>query len=255
MSHHPCRLQYPLVLIHGLGAKSRFGVVEYFYGLPKYFESQGTRVLVVDLPSWHSLERRSEDLRLQIEAAFPGERVNLLGHSMGGLDARALAADPLFGERVASVTTLGTPHRGTYVGDAIHEKLSPPVKFALEKLLNQMGLSNQGFEQITSEGARLFTEAAPNQKHTAYYSAMTVIQAPAFKNALPTFWFAHDFLHKKEGDNDGFVSLESSKWGEFIAFDYADHYAQIGHILGRTGSFNHFRFFDKILHRLNKDGF
>ena len=47
------------------------------------------------------------------EAGIPATRVALVGHSMGGLVARA-ALVRLDGERIGPVITLGTPHHGTH---------------------------------------------------------------------------------------------------------------------------------------------
>jgi len=44
-----------------------------------------------------------------------GERVNLLGHSMGGLDSRWYVEQMDGDEHVDTVVTLGTPHHGTLV--------------------------------------------------------------------------------------------------------------------------------------------
>jgi pimeloyl-ACP methyl ester carboxylesterase len=56
----------------------------------------------------------------QIEQAT-GQRALVVGHSMGGLAARAwLAAAPGNADRVHRVVTLGTPHQGTWLGRFSH---------------------------------------------------------------------------------------------------------------------------------------
>ena len=45
------------------------------------------------------------------------KRIILIGHSLGGLDARRLQADPFWRDRILSLTTIGTPHLGTYLAD------------------------------------------------------------------------------------------------------------------------------------------
>lgn len=45
-------------------------------------------------------------------------RLNIIAHSMGGLDARYYAISWLgLAERVASLTTIGIPHLGTPLAD------------------------------------------------------------------------------------------------------------------------------------------
>src|SRR4051812_39206727 len=107
------KLKYPIVLIHGLGARSNYGPVDYFFGIPRFLRDAGNRVTMPALTPWQAIEHRAEQLKNHIELAFPDEKVNLIGHSMGGLDARYLVSQLGFGERVASITTLGTPNRGS----------------------------------------------------------------------------------------------------------------------------------------------
>ena len=47
------------------------------------------------------------------------ERLNLVGFSSGGLDARVLARDPDWAGRIASLVTVSTPHRGTALADYV----------------------------------------------------------------------------------------------------------------------------------------
>src|SRR5207249_8887306 len=46
--------------------------------------------------------------------------VNIVAHSMGGLDARYAISQLGLGGRVASLITIGTPHLGTPLADAGH---------------------------------------------------------------------------------------------------------------------------------------
>src|SRR5690606_21994510 len=64
--------------------------------------------------------------------------VNLFAHSMGGLDSRFLISSLGYGDRVASLTTLSTPHRGTAVADmalGLTESLDTDALASLGELL------------------------------------------------------------------------------------------------------------------------
>lgn len=52
-------------------------------------------------------------------------RIVLVGHSMGGLAARASLREPGMARRVAKVITIGTPHHGT-----VHARLAPGANVA-----------------------------------------------------------------------------------------------------------------------------
>src|SRR5258708_6200612 len=89
------RLKAPIVLAHGLFGFSRIGLgpltfASYFRGIPAFLRAAGTRVLVTRVPPIAGVARRAEKLGRQIQEQSPDEPVHLIGHSMGGLDARAL---------------------------------------------------------------------------------------------------------------------------------------------------------------------
>src|SRR4029077_17462145 len=71
-------------------------------------------------------EERGEQLLQQIEfiAASTGAgKVNLIGHSEGGLDSRyVMAVRP---DLIASLTTVATPHLGADLADFLADNLTP----------------------------------------------------------------------------------------------------------------------------------
>jgi len=113
------KTKYPIVLAHGMaGFDELFGVYEYWFGIPDYMEAKGATVFVTEVSQLNSTEARGEQLLDQIEyiAAVTGKKkVNVIGHSHGGLDARYVAA--VRPDLVASVTTVATPHKGADLAD------------------------------------------------------------------------------------------------------------------------------------------
>lgn len=255
MTSDSLQLKYPVVLIHGLGARSNFGPVDYFYGLPNLLRESKNRVLIPSLTAWHTIDYRAGELKAQIEKAIPEGKINLVGHSMGGLDARYLTSKLGFADRVASVTTIGTPHRGTSFSGLAVETLPPATFLAIDRLLKFMDSSSGAFHQITPEYCQgTLALEAPNMPGVAYYSATSAIANPIFTKSLPLFWLSHQLIKKIEGDNDGFVSVESARWGDLICVHSGDHYAQIGQILGRARGMDYIRFYTEIFKRLKRDG-
>src|SRR5215510_6280544 len=68
-----------------------------------------------------------------------GDKVHIIAHSMGGLDARYLLCNNLYGlgalDRVVSLSTISTPHRGSQVADLLvgaEPNLIDPRRFAYE---------------------------------------------------------------------------------------------------------------------------
>ncbi|WP_423197484.1 MULTISPECIES: esterase/lipase family protein [unclassified Cupriavidus] len=106
--------RYPIVLVHGRsGAGKMGGVVDYWYGMPQLLRAHGARVYVATLSAYESDEQRALQLASfvrGIKLATGADKVNLIGHSQGGTTSRVFAA--MAPQDVASITTIGSPHRG-----------------------------------------------------------------------------------------------------------------------------------------------
>ena len=111
--------EYPIVLCHGAGAfGSVFGVVDSWGGIAEALALDGAKVFVTDVSALNSSEVRGEQLITQIEQirAITGKaKVNLIGHSQGGIDVRYVAA--VRPDLVASVTAVAGPHGGAALAD------------------------------------------------------------------------------------------------------------------------------------------
>lgn len=115
------KTRYPIVLVHGLtGAAKMGGVLDYWYGIPEMLRAHGARVYVATVPSFNSDEERALALQAYVRAVkleTGADKVNLIGHSQGGPTSRTLAA--MSPQDIASVTTIGSPHRGSPVADTV----------------------------------------------------------------------------------------------------------------------------------------
>ena len=122
----------PVVIIPGFLGSDIYLVEMYAWlkrlGYRPYFSGIG---LNADCPN---LLIRSK-LNETIDRAWreTGKRMHLLGHSLGGLLARAAAADQP--RRVASVITLGSPFRGT----VLHPRVQQEVERVRRRILAQHG--------------------------------------------------------------------------------------------------------------------
>lgn len=119
--------RYPIVLVHGMTGNERAAaVVDYWYGIKADLEQNGATVYEAALSGVRAEEGadgRGEQLLAfvrQVQAATGAAKVNLIGHSQGGVTSRYVAA--VAPERVASVTTIATPHRGSELADFVEEK-------------------------------------------------------------------------------------------------------------------------------------
>lgn len=201
------RLDAPIVLAHGLFGFTRIGMgrvtlTPYFRSIPEVLTRAGNRVLVTRVPSIAGVEQRAGRLGEQIMRAFPNEPVHVIGHSMGGLDARGLLANPAWHRRILSLSTIGTPHLGTALAD--FAKLRAGRIF---RLLSSMGINPQGCLDITRRAARRF-----NRKHAAP-ADVACISVAGYPTPETVCWpLVRTFaaLSELEGPNDGLVSVESA---------------------------------------------
>src|SRR4051795_6034337 len=138
------RLQAPIVLAHGLFgfnqiALGKLTLATYFRGIPEWLRAAGNRVYVTKVPSIAGVEARARRLGGQILSSFPHEPVHLIGHSMGGLDARMLLSDPDWSRRILSLTTIGTPHLGSSIADLAQLKAG-----RVYRLLSALKIDHRG---------------------------------------------------------------------------------------------------------------
>ena len=174
--------RYPIVLVHGLTGTDKYAnLLEYWYGIPSDLELHGAAVFVANLSGFQSdlgAQGRGEQLLTfvkQVLAATGAQKVNLIGHSQGGLTSRYVAA--VAPDLVASVTTIGTPHRGSefadFVTEVVHKDptgLSEPLIAKFAELLGMLVSSNHNTNQdaiaalqsMTTSGAASFNEAVPS---------------------------------------------------------------------------------------------
>ena len=92
-------------------------MVDYFPGICERLEAAGNRVFVPCVSPTSAVADRARDLKRFIEQNVPTGPLHLVGHSMGGLDARYMITKLGMDSRVRSLTTIGTPHRGTAFAD------------------------------------------------------------------------------------------------------------------------------------------
>jgi len=106
----------PIVLAHGYLGFGALGPLNYFNNVASILQAAGaTQVFAPDVPPKGTLQARSSQLAQAINDRFRDQEVHVIAHSMGGLDARYLISRGA--TNIGSLTTLGSPFRGTLVAD------------------------------------------------------------------------------------------------------------------------------------------
>jgi triacylglycerol lipase len=213
-------LRDPIVLVHGLCGFDRLSGLrrrrDYFPGIREYLQRAGNRVYAPRVSPTAGVARRAADLKRFIDRAAPGGRVHLIGHSMGGLDARYLTSRLGMDGRVLSVTTVGTPHRGTAFADWGWRRLSVlTVPF-----LRLLGITYQAFIDLRTDTCRRFNEDTPDVPGVRYFSVAGACERPWLG---PEWRLPAAIVNRAEGPNDGVVSVASARWGEHAEVWDGDH--------------------------------
>lgn len=284
---------YPFVFAHGFFGFEKFAGADfltYYYQVKERLAQQGE---VIDTPSvdpfndsdyrGHQLIDRIEAFRAQTGAA----KVNIIGHSQGGLDARVVAHDRP--DLVASVVTIATPHQGTPVADVAMKLLADPnaakVIDDLGKLLGAPLYDQIGNQTSVTKPLQLFSKAGIAAFNLKYPDAPGVFYASvAGRSAYHasdndcagdlslqfiTQWnkkldpvdplLGATSLLLGSGANDGLVRDQDARWGEFWGCVPADHLDEIGQLFGDGpglgNDWDHLKFYSLLVQYLRQRGF
>jgi triacylglycerol lipase len=218
-------LRAPIVLVHGLLGFDRvrvgnYTIACYFPGIAEALRGAGNRVLVPTLSPTAGIAQRAQQLKDFLQKESPGEPVHLLAHSMGGLDARWMIANLGMEERVLTLTTLGTPHRGTAFADwgvTKFDRLLRPV-------LDFLSVPMQAFHDLTTSACRAFNEGAPDSAKVRYFS---VAGQHDGSYLAPGWLLPYGVVLRAEGPNDGVVSQASANYGEHLEVWEGDHFSLV----------------------------
>ncbi|MDQ3365390.1 MAG: hypothetical protein M3680_08185 [Myxococcota bacterium] len=238
----------PVVLVHGLFGFDRIGVpgarFDYFRGIAKHLQTLGCHAHAVRLAPYASVPDRAKQLVAAIEA-LPHERIDLIAHSLGGLDARYALAHLGLASRVRSLVTIGTPHRGSPIADLV---LRGPIGWA-HKLLRAVGLPVEAVEWLSISAVERFNREVPDVPGVRYACVVGGLHRANSVIPLPLV-AAHAYLRRVAGTNDGIVPVASQYWGETLAEIEADHFAQIGWRFAVRHSFDALGLYAFIVARL-----
>jgi len=129
--------KYPILLVHGIVLKDihffkAFGKIE------KILIENGYTVETSRTDGFGSIENNAAQLKAHIEEILQktgADKINLIAHSKGGLDSRYMIDNLEMKDRVASLTFLCTPHKGSSVATMI-DGLPRPIKGMIAGVLN-----------------------------------------------------------------------------------------------------------------------
>ena len=269
------KTKYPIVFSHGMAGFIRVGTdqfgLDYWYQILPDLARNGANVWATRVSPFNSSEIRGEQLLEQVKeiAAITGaDKVNLIGHSHGGPTIRYVAgSEP---KLVASLTTVGAPHKGSPVADLILKAEGTAIEAPLVGTINLVskaitwaqGLDPNSFPHDSLAGGSSLTLAGSakfNQKYPIGMPSTACGEgAYSWKHAdgqIYNYSFTGvgqvtnlldpdsalkvtALLIDGGKENDGLVSRCSAKFGKTIRDNYNwNHLDEVNMVLGLKNLF------------------
>ena len=261
------RLRYPLVLMHGFGLFAALRRNGHLHDHALYLRERGVMAYAPNVPPYNPVPDRASIWKQRIEHVLEetgAEKVNLIAHSMGGLDARYLITPLEFGDRIASLTTIASPHHGSSIAAFLLEQ-PDTLRDWLSELANWMG--TQVMREVEADFLKTVTELTPEHVCKEFnpsvpdhpgvkYGSYSACAGKNTNTGISPFLRPLNYiLYNREGENDGFVSVESARWGDHHGTIKADHGQQLGLNMVTRNPFDSYGFFKELTLSLADEGF
>ncbi len=243
-----CATKYPLVLAHGMAFSDGALGIDYWWDIVDDLEDNGAKVYVASVNAMDSTASKAAQFKtqyLQFLAVAGASKGNIIGHSHGGIYTRYAITNLGISGKVASLTTVCTPHRGSAVADVVMGVVPDSGKWLVGGILdivyrfligddNPNSIQN-GWDLVRSNMINNFNPNTPNVSGVYYQSWATKIYTITADMVLEGTWLLLNFY---EGANDGLVSVNSAKWGTFRGTWTGDWYNAGG--VSHINAVNHF---------------
>ena len=148
------------------------------------------------------------------------DRFHILAHSAGGIVSKMLLQKPSMAERVLSLTTIGTPHQGSFLAEMVDELTFVSYTQSRKSL----------FYRLRPDQIKKISSQLTIPRHIHQQSVLCSSTQQQF--SLPLKFMARFFKdYKMPEEGDGFVELSSQKFGKVLGHFELDHLEEIGIIL------------------------
>lgn len=260
-------VRHPVVMMHGFGLLASLRRGGHLHREAMFLRGLGVLAYAPNVSPYHTIPFRAATWATLIDEILiesRAEKVNLIAHSMGGLDARYLISKLGYHDRVASLITVATPHRGSALAEIV---LETPDR--VQSLMTDAArwVSDATMEGTPSDFHRAvcdltpdyvtntFNPEVPDHPDVRYWSYAAYAGRGTNVSINPVLAPLNMMLYGRQGPNDGFVASTSAVWGECLGTLEADHAQQIG--IGRSigSKFDSCGFFGQMAEMLAAEGY
>lgn len=212
---------YPILFVHGMGFRDN-KLFNYWGRIPKIVKQNGQVIYYGKQDANGSIVGNATQLAKRLDEILiesNHKKVHIIAHSKGGLEARYLISSLGYHDKIASLTTLSTPHNGSRTMDVLLKFPNFIIKFGcfFVDVWNRIcgDKAPHTFQSIyelkTTEMAK-FNKKNPDHDHVFYQSYSFVM-----KNIFSDILLAIPYMvvYMIEGPNDGLLAPSATKWTNY----------------------------------------
>ncbi len=217
-----CSTRYPILLLHGMNFGDRLPLHRYWGRIPEELRQRGAVIYTSTHDGNATIQENALNLVPLIRRILRetgAEKVNIIAHSKGGLEARYLISTLGEAKHIASVTTLGTPHNGSPTVDALLEKYPEQIKKGsriFDKLRRIAGDRHpqtlEVIRQLTTDYMKKFN-ILNQDVHGVFCQSYAFLMSHWYNDVFLSL--PYRIVDRYEGRNDGLVSPKSARWKNF----------------------------------------
>lgn len=262
MKQEFCKTQYPILLVHGLNAADDYRGC-YWGRIPALLRAHGATVYMGGQDAWGNVEQNAAVLQAKLhqmlrETGAP--RINIIAHSKGGLEARYLISTLGQARRVASLTTISTPHRGSHIARALLRYAYPAAWVwgkCNDAFWRRKGDAHPDFFRVAPEMTPAYMERFNRENPDAscvYYQSFGAVLGRRFTDRAMAASRAASYL--VQGESDGLVVPASARWGVYRGTIEGVSHQQLVDVFCRDlPHFSPCVFYVRLVHELRQAGF
>lgn len=219
-----CRTKYPIVMVHGIFFRD-WQLMNYWGRVPASLIRNGASVYYGNQQSARSIPDSAEELKqavMKVITETGAEKVNIIAHSKGGLDARYAISSLGLDKYVATLTTINTPHGGCDMIDYLLDKFSPKTCEWIARRYNSIFTIlgdtapdfMAGIKDLSPVRLRELNDRMIDSPDVSYRSCMSCMKS-VFSTSFIPLKVGYLIIKKLNGASDGLVWVESAKHCDF----------------------------------------
>lgn len=232
-------LTYPVLLCHGYGGFAMLIAPSPLHHSCMRLRGYGIHAFAPNIVPYATIEVRAKqwvDVIQKLKKMYGYEKMNVVAHSMGGLDMRYAISKLGIADSVVSLTTVAAPHRGTSLAelvltapDTVKEKLGDLANWFGESIYpTQKSNAVAAVEQLTREYVtKEFNPNVPDADSVFYFSYSAAVGKGTNEPLNTIYRIQNQLIYQQEGANDSFVGVDSAKWGKHLKTLTISHLEQI----------------------------